>query len=131
MTRQTKLDLGHILVRGKIDGRTFFMDSCGAGPFVINAGGKSYRFEDSDQFGPSLITPRGDIAAKPWPAERSPFWRAHRIWRLQGRRVLEDGISCVWDEPKPQIIRHIGGKHYEIIESGEEDGCTIKLETNS
>ena len=122
-------NFGHKTLRGEFEGHTLFIDSWGSGPFLINAGGKPYRFEDSDQFGPSLITPRGDIAANPWPAERSPFWRAHRIWRLQGRRVLEDGISCVWDEPKPQVVQNIGGKHYKVVENGEEDGITIVLET--
>ena len=122
-------NFGHKTSRWKLEGHIIFIDSWGSCPFVISAGGKSYRFEDSDQFGPSLITLRGDIAANPWPAERSPFWRAHRIWRLQGRRVLEDGISCVWDEPKPQVVQNIGGKHYKVVENGEEDGSTIVLET--
>jgi hypothetical protein len=100
------------------------IDSWGVGPFVIAAGGKSFRFEDSDRFGPSLVKKNGDIAANPWPATGSPFWRAHRIWVRQGRR-LEDGKNCIWDEPKPQILKRIGGRHYIVIQNGEEDGETI------
>jgi len=74
------------------------IDVWGAGPFFIEAGGQRFRFGDSDRFGPYLANRHGDPLANPWPAERSPFWRAHRIWVRQGRR-LEDGVNCIWDEP--------------------------------
>ncbi len=101
------------------------IDAWGAGPFVISAGGKLFRFEDSDRFGPSLIKKNGDICTNPWPCERSPFWRAHRLWVRQGRRT-EDGVICVWDEPKPTKYRKIGRTRV-IIENGDEDGGYIEI----
>jgi hypothetical protein len=102
------------------------VDAWGTGPFLIVAGdGKSYRFEDSDLFGPALIKKNGDPLASPWPPERCAFWRAHKIWRRQGRRT-EDG-NCIWDEPKPSTVRHIGGRNYMHVEAGEEDGVTLVL----
>lgn len=103
------------------------LDAWGTGPFVIVAGdGKSYRFEDSDRFGPSLIKKNGEPLANPWPSEGCAFWRAHRIWKRQWRRT-EDGINCIWDEPKPSTARHIGGRTYMQVEAGEEDGVTLVL----
>jgi hypothetical protein len=103
---------------------TVCIDSWGVGPFVIAAGGKSYRFEDSDRFGPSLINKRGDPLKNPWPGPRSPFWRAHRLWARQGRHT-EDGVICIWREPKPQTLRYLGGSKFVIAEHGEEDGATL------
>src|SRR4051812_45266535 len=103
------------------------IDGWGTGPFVIVAeDGKSYRFEDSDRFGPALVKKNGDPLASPWPSERCAFWRAHRIWKRQGRRT-EDGINCIWDEPKPQIIRMIGRRSAVIVDHGEEDGKVVRL----
>lgn len=106
-------------------GKGFRFDSWGAGPFMIEVKGKSYRFGDSDRFGPYLADKHGDPTANPYPAERSPFWRAHRIWVRQGRRT-EDG-KCIWDEPKPTTVRMIGKRSCVIVENGEEDGETIRL----
>ncbi|MBN8979327.1 MAG: hypothetical protein J0I08_22955 [Rhizobiales bacterium] len=101
------------------------IDAWGAGPFVISAGGKSFRFEDSDRFGPHLIKKNGELFDNPWPSERSPFWRAHRIWVRQGRRT-EDGVNCIWDEPKPTKYRKIRGAKF-IVENGEEDGAYVEI----
>lgn len=111
------------------DGNAFFFDVWGAGPFVISVAGKDFRFEDSDRFGPALINRNGELKAEPYPPERSPFWRAHRIWVRQGRRV-EDKINCVWDEPKPTIAKRINSRNIEVTENGEEDGKLIILDAN-
>lgn len=87
-------EFGHFAARGK----GVFLDSWGGGPFVIYARGRRYRFEDSDRFGPYLVRKSGEIRHNPYPPEKSPFWRAHRLWVKQGRRVAEDGITCIWDE---------------------------------
>lgn len=77
-------------------GKNMRIDSWGAGPFIItDARGKEWRFEDSDQFGPSIINKRGDILDQQ-PGERSAFWAAHWEWRKQGRQMAEDGVTCVW-----------------------------------
>lgn len=118
-------EFGHDATSGQFEGQPLFVDGWGSGPFVIEVDGKSFRFEDSDRFGPALVTRRGDICANPWPAERSPFWYAHYAWRCQGRQVAEDGRTCVWREPKPKVIQHMGGKHYVVLDDGEDGGKTI------
>ena len=107
-------------------GAGFCLDSWGAGPFVIEAGGKSFRFEDSDRFGPSIINLNGEFKARQL-GERSPFWTAHRQWRKQGRRMKDNGLTCIYDPPKPTVLRHIAGRNYMIVEDGEEGGEVIKL----
>ena len=85
-------EFGHIYASG----RNLFIDAWGAGPFVIKSGRRRYRFEDSTRFGPALIDEAGEPLANPWPSERSPFWEAHRLWIKRGRRLAEDGITCVY-----------------------------------
>lgn len=87
-------EFGHFATAGP----GFHTDSWGAGPFLISVAGKTWRFEDSDQFGPTLIKRDGHQLKNSWPGERSPFWRAHRIWESQGRRLAEDGATCLWEE---------------------------------
>ncbi len=76
-----------------------FVDSWGSGPFEITTRGKTFRFEDSDQFGPNPVKQNGDLTGE-YYAEKSPFWRAWKLWRDQGRQVAEDGKTCVWDEER-------------------------------
>ncbi len=103
------------------------IDAWGVGPFLISSAGKSFRFEDSDRFGPNLIKKNGDPLANPFPPKRSPFWRAHRIWVRQGRRVEADGVSCIWDEPTPSKYVRIGKRAIYLVESGEDDGAMIEV----
>lgn len=103
------------------------VDTWGTGPFVIIVGAKQYRFDDSDRFGPLFIRKDGNVAENAL-GERSPFWKAHRIWRQQGRRLEEDGITCIFDKPpkpKPTIWRWIGNRRF-IVEPGDEDGGYIE-----
>jgi len=89
----SETEFGHVASR--IGAACF--DVWGTGPFEIaDENGKKYRFEDSDRWGPHLIKRNGDLLTN-GPSETSPFWRAHRIWARQGRRVEADGISCIWD----------------------------------
>lgn len=118
------MEFGHHFARG--DGTC--IDAWGSGAFVIEASGKSYRFEDSDRFGPSLIKRNGDFLANPYPPERSPFWRAHRLWVRQGRRVTDDGVTCVWHEPTPTKVVRLSRRASFIIENGEEDGVCVEVE---
>jgi hypothetical protein len=111
-------EFGHIY--GRLAGGGCF-DVWGAGPFVIEAEGRRFRFEDSDRFGPSLVKKNGDIRERPFPAEGSPFWVAHRCWASQGRRLAEDGVTCIWDPPRPTIYRLIGRTRM-IIKHGDPDG---------
>lgn len=111
-------------------GNGFRFDRWGVGPFTIAADGKSFRFEDSDRFGPALINSKGDPLKNRWPPERSPFWRAHRIWVRQGRRT-EDGVKCIWDEPKPNKFYRINRRNSFLVEAGDEDGAWIEIERPS
>jgi hypothetical protein len=86
-------EFGHIAARGA----GVFFDAWGAGPFEIDIGGRIYRFEDSDRFGPALIKRDGDPKKHPYPPERHPFWQAWERWRAQGRRVAEDGVRCIYE----------------------------------
>ena len=45
------------------------------------------------------------------------FWRAASLWNLQGRRL--EGNRAIWHEPKKPVLKHLGGRHYQIIEQGE------------
>jgi hypothetical protein len=101
-------------------GNGFCLDSWGAGPFVLHVGTKAWRFEDSDRFGPLIITKRG-AEASVQPGERSPFWQAHMAWRKQGRRLAEDGITCIYDPLKPTLYRKVGRKNI-IVQHGDEGG---------
>lgn len=78
-------------------GNDVCIDSWSAGPFVIVASGRSFRFEDSARFGPHLVNKDGSIKRNPWPNERSPFWQAYHAWRHQKRRVADDGLTCIYD----------------------------------
>lgn len=102
-------------------GSGFAIDGWGAGPFIIVAKAKRYRFEDSDMFGPYLIGKRGNVL-EVQPGETDPFWRAHFLWRRQGR-IVERGV-CVWREPKPTIYRR-KGRLITVIEHGEPDGLEL------
>lgn len=108
-------------------GNGFHLDGWGAGPFTITFGKLSFRFEDSDRFGPALVNRKGDPLATPWPSARSPFWRTHRIWVRQGRRLTDDDLTCIWTEPKPTYVRRLNRRNVIVVESGEEDGETIEV----
>ena len=100
-----------------------FIDIWGGQDFRITVGGKTYRFEDSDRFGPSLTTANGDIA-KRQPSEHHPFWGAYEAWRKQGRRM--DGQSCIWEPFKDEILEVApNGKIIRVIQEGEDGGLTI------
>jgi hypothetical protein len=100
------------------------IDTWGGGPYVISADGKAWRFEDSDMFGPVLVSRDGRILDRQ-PGEKSTFWRPHRSWVRQGRRVQADGVTCIWDEPRPSRYRRIARRTAELIEAGDEDGRII------
>ncbi len=92
-------DFGHWHASGK----GHHMDGWGAGPFVIEtAEGRLYRFEDSDRFGPSRVNKNGELAANPYFGELSPFWHAWHRWREQGRRLKDDGKTCIWEDKEPE-----------------------------
>lgn len=77
-----------------------FIDHWGAGPFKIELvhNGRSFLFEDSDRFGPIPMKKNGwDVRSPGYFGESSPFWYVWEKWKAQGRRVAEDGVTCIWD----------------------------------
>lgn len=89
-----------------------------AGPErIISAGGKKWRFEDHRYCGPIVLNKAGD-PLETQPPENSPFWEAVTLWYAQGKRTKDPKtgeIWCVWDKPTMQKMRHIGGRHYELV----------------
>jgi hypothetical protein len=104
------------------------IDVWGVGPFVITHDGKSWRFEDSDRFGPALVKKNGDLLNEPYPLQESPFWFAHAVWKNQGRKVEYDGITCVWRMPKPATVR-CHGRSMIVVEHGAKYGAIISAVT--
>ena len=103
------------------------IDVWGAGPFVISYHGKTWRFEDSDRFGPAILTKQGAVSERPMPSQRSPFWIAHYLWVRQGRRLENDGMTCIVDPPRPTIVRKVGGMRF-LVEEGDRGGETIEID---
>jgi hypothetical protein len=116
-------EFGHT---GKIIGGAF-VDTWGDNQFVMRLRDKAFRFSDSDRFGPLFERKNGT----PLENQNAPqvFWATHKIWRDQGRRVAEDGVTCVWDQPpppRPTYIRKVG-RQWWVVQNGDEGGSYIRL----
>ena len=48
-------------------------------------GGRTYRFDFSERFGPMVIGVNGREVAQPGP--QHPFWKSVTLWHRQGKRV--------------------------------------------
>jgi hypothetical protein len=90
---------------------------CGA---ILHIGGPTFRicvrgkielFEMSSRFGPLPCT---QVGSERRVGNRHPFWEAVSWWREQGYQVDADGL-CVWSVPPPPKVRHLGGRHYELV----------------
>jgi len=115
-------DFGH----ASSNGPGFHIDYWGSGPFVLTVAGRSHRFEDSDRFGLTAISAKGEILARQW-GERHPFWSAYAAWVQQGRQVEDDAQTCVWEPRSPTKVRRIGRtRHCVIVERGD-DGAPVKI----
>lgn len=57
------------------------------------------------------------------PGERSPFWKAWSAWNDQGKRLAGD--VCVWDEPAPCVVEHMGGRHYRVLSGSTSYGAPV------
>lgn len=82
--------------------------------FRIVVDAKEYTFEWHAYCGPMPTTKRGDERKL---GSRHRFWKAVTWWNMQGREV-KDGL-CAWRVPRPPKLKHLGGRHYEIVEDGE------------
>ena len=106
-------DFGHF--HGHVG--SMHIDAWGAGPYEIEIDGKRFRFEDSDRFGPQRLKRNGDPTDSNF-GERSKFWEAHALWVAQGRRVADDGVTCLWRKALPTIVQKIGNMHM-VLQHGE------------
>lgn len=102
------------------------VDSWGAGPFLMTVGEKTYRFEDSDRFGPVFIRKNGAIKAEQ-PGSRSPFWEGYGPWIQQGRQLAEGGATCIWKPFKPTLYHIVGRNEMVIDEEGDAGGEFINV----
>lgn len=103
------------------------IDTWGDNQFVLRIRGKAIRFSDSNMFGPLFEKRDG----KPLENQTVPkvFWNAYTLWRDQGRRIAEDGITCVLDQPpppRPTYIRKVGRKWF-VVQNGDAGGPHIRL----
>ena len=84
---------------------------CGGGPMrKISVRGVVYEFEMHPYCGPHILNRRGE------PLARQPkeFLKAASLWAQQGQRIDENGL-CVWDHPPEPILKHLGGRHYQLV----------------
>lgn len=99
-------DFGHEVICG----RGLHIDIWGAGPFTITAAGKTYRFEDSDRFGPALVRADGELRANP---PKHDYWGAgepdcpREIKAGNGELHTLRCKACGLDSPRDQICRAI------------------------
>lgn len=69
--------------------RGIFIDAWGAGPYIIVAGGSTYYFEDSRQFGPMRLDAKGESLNAGMFPERCAFWSVWQRWTEEGRQTTE------------------------------------------
>lgn len=71
--------------------------------YRITDGSTVWHFDWSERFGPSLTNGKGDILSRPWPGQKSPFWRCFGLWSNQGKRWEPSGTKgvrlTIWIEP--------------------------------
>ena len=97
-----------------------FVDSWGAGPFIILDGAREWRFEFSDRFGPVLVGKDGEPLNQQPVSERNPFWLPFNAWLAQGKRTTDDGKFAIWDRPIATKVKHVSGRNYVIVEQGDD-----------
>lgn len=92
----------------QINGMTVFLE-CGGPMFKISVGGKVIEFEMHPYCGPTILKRNGD----PLKHQPTPFLEAVSLWAKQGQK-MENGL-CVWFHEPKEIMKHLGGKNWEII----------------
>ena len=88
---------------------------CFGGPTrkILDRKCKTWRFEDHPYCGPTVVD-RNDDPKDVQPPESSPFWEAVNCWYAQGKQMIDNGF-CKWQPPTVQKMKHIGGRHYELV----------------
>lgn len=74
----------------------------------ISVNGRVIEFEMHPYCGPTMLNKKGD----PLKNQPAAFLSAASLWVQQGQRI-EDGL-CRYDHPPEPILRHMGGKHYQV-----------------
>ena len=84
--------------------------------YTIEVGGRSWRFEWSDHFGPLFINKCGS----PMRTQPNPIavLAALSWWAQQGKRV--EGGLCVWETPPEARRVHLFGRHW--VQVGADGG---------
>lgn len=78
--------------------------------YRISVKGKVYLFETPLYCGAMFVGKNGrERANVPRLA-----WDAISWWAQQGRRIDDSGL-CIWDYPAKEKLKHLGGRHYQII----------------
>ncbi len=82
--------------------------------YRICVGARTFLFDWSDRFGPTLVDKDGRQLSAALPRR---FVIAASLWAVQGKRV-EDGM-CVWHTPRKPVFKIQNGMMV-IIEDGEK-----------
>lgn len=89
-----------------------------AADYRIRVDGREYLFEFSAMFGPLFIGKRGhEINQSSVPLGA---FEAVTQWHGQGKRIGESGF-CVWRPPDKDITQHLGGRHYMVIGTEQQE----------
>ena len=108
-----------------IIGNGICLDAWGAGPFIMPIAGRARRFEDSARFGPMILTKNDDPSS--WqPGENHIFWDWYERWVRDGRRVEDDGMTCIVAPPKDTLYRMVGRRRM-LVQEGDRDGKLIDV----
>jgi hypothetical protein len=100
---------------------------CGSNEVEAHHASYDLPLEDHRYCGPIVINKAGD-PLEVQPPEGSPFWDAVTLWYAQGKRTKDPKtgeIWCVWDKPTMQKMRHLGGRHYELVT--DDDTPNVKV----
>lgn len=81
----------------------------GGSMHTISVGGKLYEFEMHPYCGPTLLDKHGG----PLEHQPMPFLEAASLWAQQGQKE-ENGL-CVWYHEAKPILKHLGGRHYQVM----------------
>lgn len=87
--------------------KAFF--DCGGPMLKIQVNGRIIEFEMHPYCGPNILNKRGE----PLAHQPQDFLEADSLWAQQGKR-MENGL-CRWDHKPEMILKHIIGKHYEVV----------------
>ena len=90
---------------------------------TIEVAGEVVSFDWHDYLGPTVTGPRGGVRHLP---NKHHFWAAIEWWLNQGKRVTSTG-RCVYEaEATVPILKHLAGRHYQIVGHRIPDWATAK-----